>query len=117
MDGGGHAYLAIELLDGADASLGSLVGVREVVRHSHHVDGKLHESAQVLVLDISCPCGPYCRQSCAMGDAKECAELMLEAVSGEVFLGAALGEVVVCQRARPHDLRAMAIVLGVAQHH
>ena len=52
-----------------------------------------------------------------MGDAKECAELMLEAVSGEVFLGAALGEVVVCQRARPHDLRAMAIVLGVAQHH
>ena len=55
MDVGGHAYLPIEGLEGLNATLGGLVGMGEVVGHSHHIDSKLDESAQVLVLYIARP--------------------------------------------------------------
>ena len=55
MNIGGHTNLAIKLLNGTYTTLGSFLGMRKVVRNTHHIDGKLNKSAQVLILDITGP--------------------------------------------------------------
>ena len=51
-----------------------------------------------------------------MGDTEHGAQLMFQAVGGKVLLRAALSQVVMGQRASPHNLSPQTIVIRLAQH-
>ena len=106
----------VEGFHGLDAAERGVLGVGEVVGHVHHVDGKAHEAAQVLVHHIACPAGPDGGQSGTVGNVEHSAQLVLQLVGGPVVADAASGQSPVSHASAPHDLRPLAIVLGIFQH-
>ena len=66
----------------------------EVVGHSHHVDGKLHEAAQVAFHHIAGPRSPDGSQAGPMGHPIEGTQFVFQLVGGKVLLRATLRQVI-----------------------
>ena len=64
---------------------------------THHVTGELLEAGQMLILHIAGPRTPDGSQTSSMCHAKETAQFVLQLMTGEVFLCAALRQVVMRQ--------------------
>ena len=87
--------------------------IGEVVRHIHYVDGKAYKATQVLMHHVASPAGPDGSQPGAMRHVKHATQLMFQLVGSPVVADATACQSVVHQTATPHNLGAVAVVLGI----
>ena len=106
----------IETLHGLDALQCRTFRIGEVIRHIHHIHGKAHKTAQVLMHHITRPTRPDGSQACTVRHIKHTTELMLQLMGGPVIADTAARQSVVGHTASPHDLGTMTIVLRIFQH-
>lgn len=81
----------------------------------HHIDRKLHEARYAYRHHIACPAPPYGRQTGTVRHIEQGAQLVLQVVCCPIAHRAATRQIVVRQRACPHDLCAPTVVRRIFQ--
>ena len=112
-EAGRHMNRAEEILHQLDAAQSRrIIGKRGI--NAHDVTGKADETRHAVLIDITRPASPDCRQTRAVRNVEHAAHLMLEAMGSKVAsVMSASGQAVVRKAARPHDLSACVVVLRV----
>ena len=84
-----------ETLGGLDTLQGRSLRISEIVGDTHHIDGKLHETADVLIHHVARPRAPDSSQTSTMRHTEESTQFVFQFVAGEILLCAALCQVIV----------------------